>query len=81
MSLIYLISEKSGGLAFGPNVRPICLPSANLNSNQFSNLTITGWGKVNYDGFSTATERGLDELQDAKVPVINQETCSSDKVS
>jgi hypothetical protein len=56
------------------------LPSPKLSHKQFSNLTITGWGKVNYEGFSTATERGIDNLQDAQVPTIDNAVCATDKV-
>ena len=45
------------------------------------NLTISGWGKVNYEGFSTATDRGIDGLQEADVPIINPNACADDKVS
>jgi hypothetical protein len=77
----YFFSEKSGGMTFGPFVSPICLPSAKLLHKNFANLTISGWGKVNYEGFSTATDRGIDNLQDAQVPVVDTAVCTTDKVS
>jgi hypothetical protein len=60
----------------------LCWESWHLNSTpQKFYIIVRRWGKVNYDGFSTATERGVEELQEAKVPIINSEVCSSDKVS
>jgi hypothetical protein len=76
-----IFSEKSGGIIFGQSVVPICLPSPKLNSRQFSNVTISGWGKVNYEGFSTSVERGLDTLQDAQVPIVESVVCATEKVN
>ena len=77
----FFFSDKSGGITFGQSVVPICLPSPKLSSRQFGNVTISGWGKVNYEGFSTAVDRGLDTLQDAQVPIVDSAVCASDKVS
>ena len=78
--LLFYFSEKSGGITFGQSVVPICLPSPKLSSRQFVNVTISGWGKVNYEGFSTAVDRGLDTLQDAQVPIVDSAVCATDKV-
>lgn len=41
--------SAGGGIAFGPHVSPVCLPSEDFLYTARTNVTITGWGKVKRD--------------------------------
>jgi len=67
-------------IIFGKYVTPVCLPSPKLSLKQFSNLTITGWGKINFEAFSTSTTRGPESLKQGLVPIVPTHICQQEKV-
>ena len=75
-----------GELTFGEHVSSACLPPSNLAYPTNLNLTITGWGKANYDSNSNANlprqnkEGAVIRLQKADVPILLTSLCTSQKV-
>ena len=76
--------SSGAGIQFGARVSPVCLPPADLLYTARTNLTITGWGKVGYeggDGDLTRTQSGnVRHLREGVVPIISKANCSSRSV-
>ncbi len=76
--------SSGAGIQFGARVSPVCLPPADLLYTARTNLTITGWGKVGYeggDGDLTRTQSGnVRHLREGVVPIISKANCSAKSV-
>ena len=89
IAIVTIKSNDSSGIRFGQFVSPVCLPASNLNYPPNLNLTITGWGRIGYEGVnsdaSNLPKRNIHgatiALQEATVPLISSSVCTSDKVS
>ena len=88
IALVKVKSQSRSGMDFGQFVSPICLPAANLIYPPNLNLTITGWGRIGYEGVNSDAS-GLPKqnaqgavitLQKAEVPLIPTSQCTSAKV-
>ncbi|KAM8971861.1 ovochymase-1 [Pelodytes ibericus] len=67
IALLYL----SKNIRFGSQVQPVCLPQVEENVDPGTVCISSGWGRVSEDG-------GLSTiLQEVKLPVIDNVTCSS----
>ncbi len=72
------------------HVSPICLPPPNFIYSARMNLTITGWGKMGYEGYDGNDFGRADgdnsefarvvRLQEARVPIIPKSQCGDAKV-
>lgn len=76
--------NSSGGIQFNEHVAAACLPPANFLYSSRLNLTISGWGKVGYEGGENdgarPRGRGVVHLREGVVPIISRRSCSEDKV-
>lgn len=82
--------REDNGIIFGKYVSSACLPSASLVYPANLNVTITGWGKIGYDGVGPEMSEsdkpkrnlhgGVIKLQEADVPLIAQSKCSQENV-
>ena len=72
-------------MEFDLHVSPICLPPQGYILGSHLNLTITGWGKLGYQGGEGEIPKqtklgGVVHLREASVPVIARANCSSEAV-
>ena len=89
IAIVTIKSNDSSGIRFGQYVSPVCLPAPNLNYPPNLNLTITGWGRIGYEGVNSDASNlpkrnahgATITLQEATVPLISSRVCTSDKVS
>ena len=93
--ILYRPSEKSNGIQFSDKVSPICLPPHTFRySPRSTNLTITGWGKIEGGGRTKKSVSadgeegseandfgGSDILREAFVPLISSSRCRNNKVN
>jgi hypothetical protein len=81
-------TTSAAGIAFGQYVSPICLPASNLVYPANLNLTITGWGKLGYEGVNSDMSNlpkqnalgAVIQLQKASVPLLSPSSCTAPKV-
>ena len=77
----------SNGIQFSSHVSAVCLPPPEFPYSSRLNLTITGWGKVGYEGGEGDQNKlkkgqfgGLLQLQEAEVPIILRSECGAESV-
>jgi secreted trypsin-like serine protease len=85
----HLLFRSGNGISFNEHVSPICLPPPNYIYSSRLNLTITGWGKMGYEGYEGNDHRAEEEspigsrvvrLQEGIVPIISKKQCGDIKV-
>lgn len=88
IAIIVIKSNDSSGMQFGQFVSPICLPASNLVYPPNLNLTITGWGKIGFEGAHSDASNlprlnaqgAVIELQEATIPLLSSNKCTAPKV-
>lgn len=81
-------NQNGSGFTYGDRVAPVCLPPESFIYSSSMNLTITGWGKLGYDGAEGDQKSpaghgfgNVKNLMAAMVPIIPRQLCSQDDVS
>ena len=73
-------------MSFGSHVLPVCLPHSSYVYGTHNNITITGWGKMGYEGgegmrpAGSNLAKGVVHLREAQVPIISRRQCIDEKV-
>lgn len=78
-------NRNNSGMEFNDHVAPICLPPDTYIYTSSLNVTITGWGKIGFDGIEGSPQPrtklgGVVHLQEANVPILTRAECSAEHV-